>query len=131
MDLLGISGGMTMTMEWTPDKYYLMKEWGINPYDPTDTLAGLEKLPLREVGRLWNTLLTIGFMKSGGGTITGIRQIMGLIYFEDSEKWEDYNVMTQWAKSYDLPSKIMNWSTSNFVTMMRKEGFITFAIKYV
>jgi len=54
VDLLGICGGLIM--EWKPDKYYLMKEWGINPYDTPDTLEGLNKLPQKEIKRLYTAI---------------------------------------------------------------------------
>ena len=43
-------------MDWKPDKYYMMKEWGINPYDPTDTYEGLSNLPQKEIKRLYTAI---------------------------------------------------------------------------
>ena len=47
-------------MDWTPDKYFIMKDWGINPYDPNDTFEGLRKLPHKELKRLSKALKEIG-----------------------------------------------------------------------
>ena len=32
-----------MTSLFAPDKYFMMKDWGINPYDPDSTWEGLKQ----------------------------------------------------------------------------------------
>ena len=117
MDLLGICGGLIM--DWTPDKYFIMKDWGINPYDPNDTFEGLRKLPHKELKRLSKALKEIGL--DCGIIVVGhelnkeniISNIMGVIYFNNIYHFVAHNTTV---------SNWVNWSGENFVTMMRKEG---------
>ena len=126
MDLLGICGGLIM--DWTPDKYFIMKDWGINPYDPNDTFEGLRKLPHKELKRLSKALKEIGL---DCGIIVGhelnkeniISNIMGVIYFNNIYHFVSHNTtVSNWVKKYLRTANLLNWSGENFVTMMRKEG---------
>jgi hypothetical protein len=126
MDLLGICGGLIM--DWTPDKYFIMKDWGINPYDPNDTFEGLRKLPHKELKRLSKALKEIGL---DCGIIVGhelnkeniISNIMGVIYFNNFYHFVAHNTtVSNWVKKYLRTANLLNWSGENFVTMMRKEG---------
>tara|TARA_R110001606_G_scaffold103763_1_gene226859 strand:+ start:5035 stop:5460 length:426 start_codon:yes stop_codon:yes gene_type:complete len=138
VDLLGISGGMTM--DWTPDKYYIMKEWGINPYDPTDTMEGLDKLGRngkgKELIRLYETLAeaTLLPMKVGRRHTVGGRkmrkEIMGVIYFHNNLYFHELADVEVWVEKYNQTSRLLNWSPSNFVELMRKQGFFLAHMKY-
>jgi len=127
MDLLGICGGLIM--DWTPDKYFIMKDWGINPYDPNDTFEGLRKLPHKELKRLSKALKEIGL--DCGIIVVGhelnkeniISNIMGVIYFNNIYHFVAHNTtVSNWVKKYLRTANLLNWSGENFVTMMRKEG---------
>ena len=127
MDLLGICGGLIM--DWTPDKYFIMKDWGINPYDPTDTFDGLRKLPHKELKRLSKALQEIGL--DCGIIVVGhelnkeniISNIMGVIYFNNIYHFVAHNTtVSDWVNKYLRTANLLNWSGENFVTMMRKEG---------
>ena len=127
MDLLGICGGLIM--DWTPDKYFIMKDWGINPYDPNDTFDGLRKLPHTELKRLSKALKEIGL--DCGIIVVGqelnkeniITNIMGVIYFNNIYHFVAHNTtVSNWVKKYLRTANLLNWSGENFVTMMRKEG---------
>jgi len=128
MDLLGICGGLIM--DWTPDKYFIMKDWGINPYDPTDTFDGLRKLPHKELKRLSKALQEIG-LKCPLADRVGhelnkesiISNIMGVIYFNNVYHFVVHNItVSDWVNKYLRTANLLNWSGENFVTMMRKEG---------
>ena len=127
MDLLGICGGLIM--DWTPDKYFIMKDWGINHYDPNDTFEGLRKLPHKELKRLSKALKEIGL--DCGIIVVGhelnkeniISNIMGVIYFNNIYHFVAHNTtVSNWVKKYLRTANLLNWSGENFVTMMRKEG---------
>ena len=127
MDLLGICGGLIM--DWTPDKYFIMKDWGINPYDPTDTFDGLRKLPHKELKRLSKALQEIGL--DCGIIVVGhelnkeniISNIMGVIYFNNVYHFVVHDItVSDWVNKYLRTANLLNWSGENFVTMMRKEG---------
>ena len=141
MDLLGISGGMTM--DWTPDKYYIMKEWGINPYDPTDTYEGLNNIPQKEIKRLYQTLAEATLLPmvfdSATTTLTSIDaailEIMGVVYFHnnlyfDNSSDDGVKRFREWLDMYNQPSRLLNWSSSNFVELMRKQGLFLAYMKY-
>ena len=131
MDLLGICGGLIM--EWKPDKYYLMKEWGINPYDPTDTYEGLNKLPENEIKRLYPALAKATLLPMDGGrgwTSNMKREIMGVVYFHNNLYFHNTDEVVEWVSKYNQPSRLLNWSPSNFVELMRKQGFFLTHLKY-
>tara|TARA_B110000305_G_C19341770_1_gene589532 strand:+ start:115 stop:543 length:429 start_codon:yes stop_codon:yes gene_type:complete len=128
MDLLGICGGLIM--DWTPDKYFIMKDWGINPYDPTDTFDGLRKLPHKELKRLSKALQEIGLNCPLADRVghelnkeSIISNIMGVIYFNNVYHFVVHNItVSDWVNKYLRTANLLNWSGENFVTMMRKEG---------
>ena len=113
-------------MDWTPDKYFIMKDWGINPYDPTDTFDGLRKLPLHEVKRLSKALQEIGLdcpLTKGLNKENIISNIMGVIYFNNVYHFVVHNItVSDWVNKYLRTANLLNWSGENFVTMMRIEG---------
>ncbi len=127
-----------MIMDWTPDKYYIMKEWGINPYDPTDTMEGLDKLGRngkgKELIRLYETLAeaTLLPMKLGRHAIGRKmrKEIMGVIYFHNNLYFPRTVDVEVWVEKYNQTSRLLNWSPSNFVDLMRKQGFFLAHMKY-
>ena len=134
MDLLGICGGLIM--EWKPDKYYLMKEWGINPYDPTDTYEGLSKMPQKEIKRLYTAIAeNTGLpMVYNYKTTPYKMELMGVIYFHNNLYFENtiegVSEFKEWVNKYKQTSRLLNWSASNFVELMRKQGFFLAHMKY-
>jgi hypothetical protein len=134
VDLLGICGGLIM--DWTPDKYYLMKEWGINPYDPPDTLEGLSKMPQKEIKRLYNAIAeNTGLpMVYNYQTTPYKMELMGVIYFHNNLYFENtiegVSEFKDWVNKYKQTSRLLNWSPSNFVELMRKQGFFLAHMKY-
>ena len=130
MDLLGICGGLIM--EWKPDKYYLMKEWGINPYDPTDTYEGLSKMPQKEIKRLYTAIAeNTGLpMVYNYKTTPYKMELMGVIYFHNNLYFHNTDEVVEWVSKYNQPSRLLNWSPSNFVELMRKQGFFLAHMKY-
>jgi len=125
-----------MTMDWTPDKYYIMKEWGINPYDPTDTMEGLNNIPQKEIKRLYQTLAeaTLLPMVFDSATTPYKLEIMGVVYFHNNLYFENSPAgvkrFREWLDMYNQPSRLLNWSASNFVELMRKQGFFLAHMKY-
>ena len=117
-------------MDWTPDKYFIMKDWGINPYDPNDTFDGLRKLPLQEVKRLSKALQEIGLNCPLADRVghelnkeSIISNIMGVIYFNNVYHFVVHNItVSDWVNKYLRTANLLNWSGENFVTMMRIEG---------
>ncbi len=82
-----------MTSLFAPDKYFMMKDWGINPYDPDSTWEGLKQTKTKELKRLAKALTYVDEGMENNyettKTLKGdyelrdklIGWIMGLIYF--------------------------------------------------
>ena len=121
-------------MDWKPDKYYLMKEWGINPYDPPDTLNGLDKMPEKEVKRLYEAIAENTELPMVWNRGHYILQLMGAIYFHNNLYFENtidgLSEFKEWVDKYNQTSRLLNWSPSNFVALMRKQGFFLTYMKY-
>lgn len=123
-------------MDWTPDKYYIMKEWGINPYDPTDTMEGLSNIPQKEIKRLYTAIAeSTGLpMVFDSATTPYKLEIMGVVYFHNNLYFENSPAgvkrFREWLDMYNQPSRLLNWSASNFVELMRKQGFFLAHMKY-
>ena len=121
-------------MDWKPDKYYLMKEWGINPYDPPDTLNGLDKMPQKEVKRLYEAIAENTELPMVWNRGHYIMELMGVIYFHNNLYFENtidgLSEFAEWVEKYNQTSRLLNWSPSNFVELMRKQGFFLAHMKY-
>lgn len=133
------------------NKYFIVKDWGINPYDPDSTWDGLKNLKLKELMRLAKALTDVDVgMKSNydsyavvkrdarhrRDTITG--WIMGLIYFNDVNYFHDklsspkgflapshplvFSFVEYFAQNYQRPTQILNCSDAFLVSMMRRYG---------
>ncbi len=133
------------------NKYFIVKDWGINPYDPDSTWDGLKNLKLKELMRLAKALTDVDVgMKSNydsyavvkrdarhrRDTITG--WIMGLIYFNDVNYFHDklsspkgflapshplvFSFVEYFTQKYQRPTQILNCSDAFLVSMMRRYG---------
>ncbi|MHA1286760.1 MAG: hypothetical protein ACTSPB_05080 [Candidatus Thorarchaeota archaeon] len=131
------------------DKYFIVKDWGINPYDPDSTWDGLKSLQLKELMRLAKSLTDVdGGMKSNYESYkekdsyakrdTLVGWIMGLIYFNDVNYFHDklsspkgflapshpfvMSFVEYFVLNYQRPTQILNCSDAFLVSMMRRYG---------
>ena len=131
------------------DKYFIVKDWGINPYDPDSTLNGLKSLKLKELMRLAKALTDVDVgMKSNYDAYTVVKGnekrdtfigwIMGLIYFNDVNYFHDklsspkgflapshpfvFSFVEYFTQKYQRPTQILNCSDAFLVSMMRRYG---------
>lgn len=131
------------------DKYFIVKDWGINPYDPDSTWDGLKNLRLKELMRMAKALTDVDVgMKSNYESYkekdsyakrdTLIGWIMGLIYFNDVNYFHDklsspkgflapshpfvFSFVEYFAQKYQRPTRILNCSDAFLVSIMRREG---------
>ena len=131
------------------DKYFIMKDWGINPYDPDATWDGLKTLKLKELMRLTKALTDVDVgMKSNYDSYTVVKRdekrdtligwIMGLIYFNDVNYFHDklsspfgflapsypfvMSFVEHFTEKYQRPTKILNCSDAFIVDFMRRYG---------
>lgn len=138
-----------MTSLFAPDKYFIVKDWGINPYDPDSTWDELKTLKLKELLRLTKALTYVDVgMKSNYESYkekdvyakrdTFIGWIMGLIYFNDVNYFHDklsspkgflapshpfvMSFVEYFAQNYQRPTQILNCSDAFLVSMMRRYG---------
>ncbi len=131
------------------DKYFIVKDWGINPYDPDSTWDGLKNLQLKELQRMTKALTDVDVgMKSNYESYkekdsyakrdTLIGWIMGLIYFNDVNYFHDklsspkgflapshpfvWSFVEYFTQKYQRPTQILNCSDAFLVSMMRRYG---------
>jgi len=131
------------------DKYFIVKDWGINPYDPDSTWDGLKNLQLKELQRMTKALTDVDVgMKSNYESYkekdsyakrdTLIGWIMGLIYFNDVNYFHDklsspkgflapshpfvWSFVEYFAQNYQRPTQILNCSNGFLVSIMRRYG---------
>ena len=131
------------------DKYFIVKDWGINPYDPDSTWDGLKNLRLKQLMRMAKALTDVDVgMKSNYESYkekdsyakrdTLIGWIMGLIYFNDVNYFHDklsspkgflapshpfvFSFVEYFAQKYQRPTRILNCSDAFLVSIMRREG---------
>ncbi len=131
------------------DKYFIVKDWGINPYDPDTTWNGLKSLKLKELMRLTKALTDVDVgMKSNYDSYTVVKRdekrdtligwIMGLIYFNDVNYFHDklsspkgflapsypfvFSFVEHFTLKYQRPTKILNCSDAFIVDFMRRYG---------
>ena len=126
---------VSLPLELLPDNEYIVKDWGINPYDPTASYQGFMNLSQKEQKRLLNALLESPRNPSGPngwwlGGPPGVMVVafMGCLYFNDWEYFATPTVSTGFKKleafleAYSQPSMILNWNTEQFITMVRRTG---------
>jgi len=58
------------------------------------------------------------------------REIMGVVYFHNNLYFHNTDEVVEWVSKYNQPSRLLNWSPSNFVELMRKQGFFLTHLKY-
>ena len=90
-----------MTSLFAPDKYFMMKDWGINPYDPDSTWEGLKQTNTKELKYFAKALTYVDEgMENNYATTKTLKDdyelrdkligwIMGLIYFNDVNYFHD------------------------------------------
>lgn len=139
-----------MTSLFAPDKYFMMKDWGINPYDPDSTWEGLKQTNTKELKRLAKALTYVDEgMENNYATTKTLKDnyevrdkligwIMGLIYFNDVNYFHDklsspkgflapshpyvLSFVELFTKEYQRPTRILNCSDAFLVSIMRREG---------
>ena len=59
---------------------------------------------------------------------------MGAVYFHNNLYFENSPAgikrFREWVEMYNQTSRLLNWSSSNFVELMRKQGFFLAHMKY-
>ena len=116
-----------------PGVHFVVKDWGINPYDPPETLKGLDNLPLKELKRLLKALValpTTDFFAPIHLDQQGVvLQIMNIVYFNNSDYLGD-DTLSEFVNSYTIPTRVLNWSDDYLVSFMRKQGMFLAHIDY-
>ena len=128
---------VSLPLELLPDNEFIVKDWGINPYDPTASYQGFMNLSEKERKRLLKALADSPRNPAGpsnswiGGPhnpeIAAVA-FMGCLYFNDWEHFATPTVATGFIKlqaflaAYSQPSTILNWNTEQFITMVRRTG---------
>lgn len=128
---------ISLPLELLPDNEFIVKDWGINPYDPTASYQGFMNLSEKERKRLLKALADSPRNPAGpsnswiGGPhnpeIDAVA-FMGCLYFNDWEHFATPTVATGFIKlqaflaAYSQPSTILNWNTEQFITMVRRTG---------
>ena len=129
---------VSLPLELLPDNEYIVKDWGINPYDPTASYQGFMNLSQKERKRLLNALLesprnsAINSEPNEwwriGGTDEMVVAFMGCLYFND---WGHFSTPTvnsglkkleAFLAAYSQPSTLLNWNTEQFITLIRRNG---------
>lgn len=123
-----------------PGVHFIVKDWGINPYDPPETFDGLAKLNTKELKRMLKVMAELPTdhpIIGMSGDVKGlIIQIMGVVYFnnntyfyEDTEEPMSSKLVA-FIDSYRIPSRVLNWSDDYLVSFMRKQGMFLARIDY-
>tara|TARA_B100000029_G_scaffold175922_1_gene173182 strand:+ start:2475 stop:2855 length:381 start_codon:yes stop_codon:yes gene_type:complete len=119
-----------------PGIHFIVKDWGINPYDPPQTYAGLNRLKRKELKRMSNFLAEIPFIEwiplevNFDSRENLILQIMGIVYFQKNQAFEDTEDVESFVDYYTRPTRLLNWSDHHLVDMMRKQGKFIAHIDY-
>ena len=129
------SARVSLPLELLPDNEFIVKDWGINPYDPPASYQGFLNLSSKEQKRLMNALAESPRNPSGpsswwvdGQQMSLVVAFMGCLYFNDWNYFATPTVATGFKKleafleSYSQPSMILNWNTEQFITMVRRTG---------
>ena len=123
---------VSLPLELLPDNEFIVKDWGINPYDPTASYQGFMNLSQKERKRLLKTLADsprnsaanadpyADFMSPN----TNPYLFMGVLYFNDWAYFfpESEEKLEAFLAAYSQPSTVLNWNTEQFVTMVRRTG---------
>jgi len=132
---------ITLPLELLPDNEFIVKDWGINPYDPTASLQGFEALPEKEQERLLKALAESP-RNSAANAEPFARPdylhrtanpclFMGVLYFNDwSYFYGNWTKLAAFVETYSQPSKILNWNTEQFVTLVRRTGGLNILARF-
>lgn len=123
---------VSLPLELLPDNEFIVKDWGINPYDPTASYQGFLNLSPKERKRLLKALAEsprnsaanadpyADFMSPNNNPYL----FMGVLYFNDWAYFfpETDEKLEAFLAAYSQPSMILNWNTEHFITMIRRTG---------
>ncbi len=132
---------VSLPLELLPDNEFIVKDWGINPYDPTASLEGFEALPEKEQERLLKALAESPRNSAANAEpfarpeyldrVANPLLFMGVLYFNDwSYFYGNWPKLAAFVEAYSQPSKIMNWNTEQFVTMVRRTGGLNILARF-
>ena len=127
-----ITARVSLPLELLPDNEFIVKEWGINPYDPTASYQGFLNLSQKERKRLLKALAEsprnsaanadpyADFMSPNNNPYL----FMGVLYFNDWAYFfpESDEKLEAFLAAYSQPSTILNWNTEQFITLIRRTG---------
>lgn len=118
-----------------PGIHFVIKDWGINPYDPPQTYDGLRRLKKKDLKRMFNALADIPFIEwipevNFDSKQNLILQIMGIVYFQKNHAFEDTDDVESFVDYYTRPTRLLNWSDHHLVDFMRKQGKFIAHIDY-
>lgn len=125
---------VSLPLELLPDNEFIVKDWGINPYDPTASYQGFLNLSQKEQNRLLkalaesprNSASNADLWNAGSyamGATSNLNLFMGVLYFNDwSYFYGDLKKLEAFLAAYSQPSMILNWNTEQFITMVRRTG---------
>jgi len=123
---------VSLPLELLPDNEFIVKDWGINPYDPTASYQGFMNLSQKERKRLLKALADsprnsaanadpyANFMSPNNNPYL----FMGVLYFNDWAYFfpESDKKLEAFLAAYSQPSTILNWNTEQFVALVRRTG---------
>ena len=132
---------ISLPLELLPDNEFIVKEWGINPYDPTASFQGFEALSQKEQERLLKALAESPRNSAANaepfarpdymGPIANLPLFMGVLYFNDwSYFYGNWLKLGAFVQAYGQPSKILNWNTEQFVAMVRRTGGLNILARF-
>ena len=131
---------ISLPLELLPDNEFIVKDWGINPYDPTASFQGFEALSQKEKRRLLKALAESPRNSAANADPYARPEylhmsehflFMGVLYFNDwSYFYGNWPKLAAFVEAYNQPSKIMNWNTEQFVTMVRRTGGLNILARF-
>jgi|TARA_Y100000310_G_scaffold318410_1_gene372425 hypothetical protein len=117
-----------------PGVHFIVKDWGINPYDPPQTFKGLTDLSNKELKRMLKAMVELPtehpIMGISGDKEGVIIQLMGVIYFNNNTALYEEDSLDNLVKGYTRPTRLLNWSDHRLVDFMRKQGKFIARIDY-
>jgi hypothetical protein len=132
---------VSLPLELLPDNEFIVKDWGINPYDPPASFQGFDALSEKEQKRLLKALAESPRNSAANADpyarpdymapTANLPLFMGVLYFNDwSYFYGDWRKLSAFVESYSQPSTIMNWNTEQFVTMVRRTGGLNILARF-
>lgn len=118
-----------------PSVNYHLRDYGINANDPNQTLAGLGKLPLFKLNKMFQQLVTSIHTPYIDAPVTLLTKyedsskqqaqrmmIMSVVYTGDWFAFKDLNDLNTFLLLESRPNFIMNWNTESFTQIIRQQG---------